>query len=191
MPHDFTMTIFYPDGGQPETVSYRASSLSPKWSQICHDLLDELGIVFHHNMGDTLSHFDIHLAGPIGRLLVHGHPCYEFSVFCGKRDEQDMATIRHFQEFAIAACDAAHTIFSGAGRAALQALGDQPALLMFDYCHPEIEESQKIAIGQLGVHLAAAYFDYCDDGQPNASPNGGPRDPLPNPGVSGGPPSVS
>ena len=88
------MAIFYPDGGQSETVGYRASSLSPKW-------------------------------------------------------------------------------------------------LMFDYCDHEIETDQKVAIGQLGVHLAAAYFDYCGDGQPNVAPNGGPTEPLGNSGVSEGPSSVS
>jgi hypothetical protein len=154
-------------------------------------MLDQLGIVFHHNMGHTLSHFDVHLAGPMGRLLVHGSPCYELSILRGHRDEQDLATIRHFQDFAIAACDAAHTKFSDAGRAALQSLAGQPALLMLDYCNPKIAADQKVAIGQLGAHLAAAYFDYCEDGQPNTAPHGGPTDPLANSGVNGGPPSVS
>ncbi len=179
MPRDFKMTIFYPDGGQPEPVAYRASALSPKWSKICHDMLEELGVVFRHNMGHTLSHFDIQLAGPMGRLLVHGHPCYEFSIFCGRRDEQDMATLRHFQDFVVAACDVAHTTFSAEGQAALQALGHQPALLMFDYCRPEIDADQKIAIGQLGVHLADAYFDYCESGQQDAAPNSRRAEQLP------------
>jgi hypothetical protein len=191
MPCDFKMTIFYADGGEPETVAYRASSLSPKWSKICHDMLDELGIVFHQNMGHTLSHFDVQLAGPIGRLLVLGLPCYEFSLFRGQRDEQDLATIRHFQDFATAACDTAHARFSDAGRASLQVLEGTPALLMFDYCNPKIAADQKVAIGQLGVHLAAAYFDYCEDSQPNASPNGGPAMRPGNPGAGGGPASVS
>jgi len=30
---------------------------------------------------------------------------------------------------------------------------------MFDYCNPEIEDSQKAAIAQLGLHLADAYFE--------------------------------
>src|SRR5438093_77460 len=106
-------------------------------------MLDEVGMVFHHNMGHTLSHFDVQLAGPMGRLLCHGYPCYEFSVFRGRRDEQDLATIRHFQDFATAACDAAHTKFSDASRAALQTLGDHPALLMFDYCHPKVGADQR------------------------------------------------
>jgi hypothetical protein len=190
MPRDFKMTIFYPDGGEPETVAFRPSSLSPKWSKICHDMLDQLGLVFRQNMGHTLSHFDIRLAGPTGRLFVHGYPCYEFSVFRGQRDEPNLATIRHFEDFSVAACKAAHTKFSEAGRAALQGLGDEPALLMFDYCHPEIESDQKLAIGQLGVHLADAYFDYCDDGQPNATPASGPSPPPLNPSTGSGPESV-
>jgi hypothetical protein len=191
MPRDFKMTIFYPDGGKPETVAYRASSLSPKWSKICHEMLDQLGIVFHQNMGHTLSHFDVELAGPMGRLLVHGHPCYEFSLYRGQRDEQDLATIRQFQDLVVAACNAVHTDLSDASQAALQALGNQPALLMFDYCHPKIDADQKVAIGQLGVHLADAYFNYCDDGQPNAAPNEGPAKGVGISGGNGGPPSVS
>ena len=173
MPRDFKMALFYPDGKPPEIVAYPASSLSPKWSRICQQMLDELGLVFQYNMGHTLSHFDVHLAGPMGRLLVHGRRCYAFSLVRGRGDDQDVATVRQFESMVAAACQAAHRTLSAETQAALHGLEKQPALLMFDYCDPEIDSDQRVAIGQLGVHLAAAYFDYCEDGQPSAPPNGG------------------
>jgi hypothetical protein len=162
MHHDLDMMIFYPDGKPPESFHYRASSLSDKWSRFCRDMLDQGGPVFTQNLGGNLSHFDIQIAGPLGRLSVHSRACYDFWIIRGCGTEQDKASIRHFQQFLSQACTTIGATISDTTLSALAGIDARPTLMMFDYCAGEIRPEDKTAIAQFGLHLTDAYFGYCD-----------------------------
>src|SRR5439155_5915840 len=65
---------------------------------ICDDLLASYGPVMKHNMGSTLAHFDIAMAGPMVELLAYGQTCFRLGISLGTNSEQDRATILHFRE---------------------------------------------------------------------------------------------
>jgi hypothetical protein len=161
MHHDFDMMLFYPDGMPPDSFHYGASSLSDKWTTFCRDMLDQLGPVFTQNLGGNLSHFDIQMAGPVGRLSVHRRACYEFWISRGSGGEQDKATVTHFQNFLSQACVTVGELISDATTRALAGVDARPTLMMFDYC-AEVCAEDKTAIAQFGVHLSDAYYGYCE-----------------------------
>jgi hypothetical protein len=166
MPKPFDTLIYYPDGAPPETAHNEPRALSQRWLAVCAGLLAEHGPVFKHNMGSTLSHFDIEMGGPLGRLAVHRTPCFEFWISLGRGTAQDKATVSHFVEFHRKACAAANSSVQAEALTPMRDLHAKPALIMFDYCNPQIEQDQRAAIAQLGLHLADAYFEYCEPGQP-------------------------
>jgi len=161
MPADFDIVTFFPDGEAPEISRIETSRLSKRWLDVCSGMLNDLGPVFQHNMGSTLTHFDVHLAGPMGRLLAFGKACYEFSISLGESSDQDSQALSHFRDFLKQACKTAGSALSPGAIAALSERINTPSLIMFDYCNSGIGDDQKLAIGQLGIHLANAYYDYC------------------------------
>lgn len=160
VPTSFETLIFYPDGKEPEVSHIDPATLSPKWSAICTDILAKRGPVFKHNMGSTLAHFEIEMAGPVGRLLVHNTRCFDFWITRAPQSEQDRATIRHFAQFLHTAWEASGAPLTTATLESLERLGSRNGLIFFDYCRPEIEPDQKAGIAQLGFHLAHSYFEY-------------------------------
>ena len=166
MSNDFKVITFFPDGEPPENGFVEQEALSDKWMSICNDIYKGYGVVFRHNMGSTLSHFDIYMAGPMGRLSVNQKACFEISISLGTGSEQDKATIEHFQAFYLEACKVAKApVPSEETLGAFIGLEKEITLLTFDYCNPEIDDQDKVAIGQLGLHLANAYYDFCISNQ--------------------------
>jgi len=161
MPADFDIVTFFPDGEDPEISQIETSHLSKRWLDVCSGMLDDLGPVFKHNMGSTLAHFDVCLAGPMGRLLVFGKACYEFCISLGESSDQDSQALDHFLDFLKQACKTTGSELSPVAIAAFSGRSSAPSLMMFDYCNSGIGDDQKLAIGQLGIHLANAYYDYC------------------------------
>src|SRR4051794_3598729 len=94
----FTTHIFYADGGSPESGDRRLSDLSPRWLAIFDDLLTRHGPVMRHNMGSTLSHFDVVMAGPAVELLAFGKICFRLAISLGTASEQDQASVSQFRE---------------------------------------------------------------------------------------------
>jgi hypothetical protein len=164
MPTFFESLIFFPDGKEPVVSQIDPATLSPKWSAICADILDQLGPVFKYNMGSTLSHFDIEMAGPFGRLIVHDTRCFDFWIIRAPQSEQDRSTVQHFTEFLHSACKIPGSLPTAATLDSLRQLESTSGLIFFDYCQPEIDENQKDAIAQLGVHLGHAYLEYSEPG---------------------------
>ena len=165
MPTDLTVLTFFPDGAAPERTELAASQISDRWLSVCRDILNHHGPVFEHNMGSTLSHFDLHLAGPMGRLSVNGCACYELGISLGMGSRQDNETMEWFRGFLREACEVAKSTLSGDAISATNGLGAVPSVMLFDYCNPQIPDDQKAAMGQLGLHLVNAYFDCYTEGQ--------------------------
>ena len=163
MPVDLDVLTFYPDGGAPEKTMIPEAAISDRWFSVCADILGSLGPVFKHNMGSTLSHFDVHMAGPMGRLLLNGTPCYEFAISRGTAAEQDAAAVEHFAELVLKAWQVAEAPVVEDAQVFLDGCDARPSLLLLDYCRPEMDDGQKLALGQLGIHLASAYLDYCNE----------------------------
>ena len=155
------LTVFYPDGNAPETADYPIARLSAKWLKVCADLLADSGPVFVRNMGSTLSQFDIRMGGPVGELLIHGKRAFEFAISRGNFSTQDIATIDHFTTVYRKACSAAGSSICEKSLAAIRDSASKPSLLLFDYSDVDAS-SDKEAIMQLGLHLAAAYLRYLE-----------------------------
>jgi len=161
MQDTFALHIFYPDGGPPESAEKRISELSPKWLSICADLLAHHGPVMNHNMGGTLSHLDIRMGGPTVHLLAFGHLCHQLAISRGSGSEQDRAAVSQFKILLEKIAEIAGRVVD---RAAIAVLDEAPcaqSVLVFDMCQPAVDENQKHALVDLGVHLAGAYYQYC------------------------------
>jgi len=159
--HDgFAVRIFYADGGPPESGERRISDLSPKWMAICDDLLAGYGPVMKHNMGSTLSHFDIAMAGPMVELLAFGQTCFRLAISLGSGSEQDRATVSQFRGLWTGLVQSAGNTVDTAAMRLLDGAATERCVLVLDACQPA-DDGQKLALAQLGEHLAAAYFKYC------------------------------
>ena len=157
----FDVHVFFPDGSAPESSLVRKRALSSKWLAICEDLYNNYGPIFRHNMGSTLSHFDVTMAGPIGELIVSDIKCFDLSVCDGSDSEQNAATIDHFSEKLVESIRLTGSELSAEATRALQKSRAVPSLLLFDYCREEVSDDLKMAIVELGYHLVAAYLRYC------------------------------
>jgi hypothetical protein len=158
----FLIKVFYPDGGPPESGTQEITDLSGQWMSVCSDFLEYHGPVMTHNMGGTLSHFDIHMGGPVGQLYAYGRPCFEFAISRGTEWGQDQGAVDHFVAIIQSAESESeqtvtYDVVSSAREAALF-----PTLLIFDRCDPEVPDEQKGALMQLGYHLAGAYLKYIE-----------------------------
>jgi hypothetical protein len=157
----FTVHIFYPDGGPPESGERRISNLSPKWMGICSEMLAHYGPVMKHNMGNALAHFDIAMAGPMVELLAFGQMCFRLAISLGSSSEQDRATVLQFRQIWTRLVEGAgNTIHPEAMRVLNEAAMEQ-SVLVLDTCQPAVDDDQKVALAQLGEHLAGAYIKYC------------------------------
>lgn len=158
----FKIHFFYPDGGPPESGEQLIDGLSEKWLKICNDLLEHYGPVINHNMGSTLSHFDIRMGGPIGTLLVNGNTCFEFAISLGQISKQDRATTNHFKNILLKTREITSTPISESALNIVEMANNYSTLLLFDSVNTEVNENDKEALIDLGVHLAGAYFQYCE-----------------------------
>lgn len=157
MRESFAIHIFYADGASPESGERRIIDLSPKWVGICSDLLSRLGPVLKHNMGSTLSHFDIVMAGPMIELHAHDQLCFRLAISLGTQSEQDQTAVAQFRElWTHLATSAGNEIDSAAARILNHAPATQ-CILVLDV-GSTIEDGQKLALLQLGEHLSGAYM---------------------------------
>ena len=155
----FAIQIFYADGGPPESGERRISDLSPKWMSICDDLIASYGPVMKHNMGSTLSHFDIAMAGPMVQLLAYGQTCFRIAISLGTGSEQDRATVLQFREIWTRLVESAGNTVDPAAMRVLDQAASERCVLVLDALQP-VDADQKLALLQLGEHLAGAYFKY-------------------------------
>jgi hypothetical protein len=160
MQDTFAIHIFYPDGDPPESGEKKISELSPKWLGICADLLAHYGPVMTHNMGSTLSHLAIKMGGPTVHLLAYDHVCYQLAISRGSGSKQDRAAVSQFRILLEKAVEIAGKTVDPAAIAVLDAAPGTPSVLIFDMCQPAVDEPQKHALADLGVHLAGAYYQY-------------------------------
>lgn len=161
MRDNFAIHCFYADGGLPDSGSRRISDLSPKWLAICDDLLAAHGPVLKHNMGSTLSHFDIAMAGPMIELNAYGQPGFVLAITLGTGSQQDQATVLKFREDWSRLVESAGKKIHPAGVIVLNQATREQSILILDLC-PSLEEDQKLALLQFGEHLAGAYLRYCE-----------------------------
>jgi len=162
MTKSFAIHIFYPDGDSPESGKQKMKSLSKRWLTVCSDMLSHYGPVMDHNMGSTLSHFDIKMDGPVGQLSAYGYKCFDFAISLGANSDQDRAAAQYFRNLLQQVVDAAGVSLRGDTVAVLDEAPSHPGLLLFDGGTPEVDDDQKGALMQLGFHLAGAYFQYCE-----------------------------
>ncbi len=160
MQDTFALHIFYPDGGPPDSAEKKISELSPKWLGICADLLAHYGPVMNHNMGNALSHFDVRMGGPTVHLLAFEHLCYQVAISRGSGSEQDRAAVSQFKTLLEKAVEIAGKVVDRAVIAVLDEASCTQSALVFDMCQPAVDENQKHALADLGVHLAGAYYQY-------------------------------
>ncbi len=162
MSQSLGVLIYFPDGKSPEESPCDVATLSPRWSAMCSEIISSHGPVFRYNMGGTLAHFDVEMAGPIGRLLIHKIRCIDFWVRRAV-NAQAQAVIDHFTDFFRRACESSGSSPDAKAFAPLRRLDHANALILFDYCNPAIGEDDKAAMAQLAVHLANAYLAYCEN----------------------------
>jgi hypothetical protein len=160
MQDTFALYIFYPDGGPPVSGEKKISELSSKWLGICADLLAQHGPVMNHNMGAPLSHIDIRMGGPTVHLMAFEHLCYQVAITRGEGSEKDRAAVEQFKVFLETAAEITEKTVDPAAIAVLDEALCTQSVLVFDMCQPAVDENQKHALLDLGVHLAGAYYQY-------------------------------
>jgi hypothetical protein len=158
----FTVHIFYPDGDSPESGERRISDLSPKWMGIFSELLTHYGPVMKHNMGSTLDHFDIAIAGSMVELFAFDHMCFRLAISLGSGSEQDRATVLQFREIWTRLVESAGNTVELAAMRILDQAETEQSVLVLDTCQPAVDDDQKAALFQLGEHIAGAYIKYCE-----------------------------
>jgi hypothetical protein len=156
----FGVHIFYPDGGPPESGSQPIDALSVNWLSICRDLLNAQGAVFSHNMGSTLSHFDIELAGPVGRLVAYGKTCFDIAITLGANTDQDVLSSTYFRKKLDDYVNSAGNALSQSALDTIDAAATNRCVLLIDKCVSDVDDEQKHALIQIGYHLVAAYYEY-------------------------------
>lgn len=153
-------SVFFLDGLLPENSQSTASELSAHWLAICHEILDRDGPVFTSSMGGSLSHFEIELAGTIGRLFAYGKHCFDFSVSTGIANEKNLSTVSHFEHLYRASLSEAGLALSEGVAMIIRNSLNAPSVLLFDRMVDEIPEDQKSALAQLGMHFGTALIQY-------------------------------
>jgi hypothetical protein len=156
----FGVHIFYSDGGPPESGSQSIDALSVSWLSICRDLLNAKGAVFCHNMGSTLSHFDIELAGPVGRLVANGKTCFDIAITLGANTDQDVLTSTYFRKKLDDYVNSSGNALSQSAFDTIDAAATNRCVLLIDNCVSDVDDEQKHALIQIGYHLVAAYYEY-------------------------------
>jgi hypothetical protein len=156
----FGVHIFYPDGGPPESGSQSIDALSINWLSICRDLLDARGVVFSHNIGSTLSHFDIELAGPVGKLVAHGKTCFDIAITLGTNTDQDVLTSTYFRKKLADNVNSAGNALSQSAFDTIDSAASNRCVLLIDNCVSDVDDEQKQALIQIGYHLVAAYYEF-------------------------------
>ena len=156
----FGIHFFYPDGGPPESGVQRIDALSEKWLSICRNVFKLNGPVFTHNMGSTLSHFDIDFAGPICQLRIHGRMCFELAISSGTHTQQDVATMEHFRKTLVHCASISGSELSDSASATITDAVANPCVLVIDQLVDEIEDEDRHALIQLGYHFVGAYYEY-------------------------------
>jgi hypothetical protein len=156
----FTIHIFYADGSAPESGERRLSDLSPKWLAICGDLLTHHGPVMRHNMGGTLSQFDVVMAGPAVELLAFGKTSFRLAISLGTASKQDDATVSQFRELWTRLVESTGNTVAAAAMRVFDRAATEPCVLVVDTCQP-VDDDDKLALYQLGEHLIGAYIKYC------------------------------
>ncbi len=160
-PKKFAVHLFFPDGEAPVSSQWAFKDLSERWLTVCSDLLNEAGPVINRNMGNTLSHFDVKMGGPMGELLAFRHLCFIFAISLGEDSEQDKATVEHFEKTLQTTADAGGQNLCDQVRHVIQNAASTPTFLVLDMVAVEVSDDQKEALLQLGTHLAGAYLRYC------------------------------
>ena len=156
----FGIHFFYPDGEPPESGVQRFDTLSEKWLSICRDVFKLNGPVFTHNMGNSLSHFDIEFAGPICKLKINGRTCFELAITSGVAAQQDIATIDYFRTTLGRYVCLSGSELSDSASAKIKSAVANPSVLVIDHLVNDIEDEQKHALIELGYHFVGAYYEY-------------------------------
>lgn len=160
MTASFGIHFFYPDGEPPESGVQRIDTLSEKWLSICREMFKLNGPVFTHNMGSTLSHFDIEFAGPIWKLKINGKMCFELAITSETNTQQDTATIDYFRRTLVRYVSLSGSELSDSASATIKAAVAKPGVLVIDQLVDGIDDEQKHALIQLGYHLVGAYYEH-------------------------------
>jgi hypothetical protein len=120
-------------------------------------------------MGSTLSHFDIAMGGPMVELLAFGQTCFRMAISLGRDSEQDQAAVSQFREIWTGLANSAGNTVDPAATRILDQAATERCVLVLDTCQP-VDDDQKLALLQLGEHLAGSYFKYCTA---SGTPSGG------------------
>jgi hypothetical protein len=155
----FAIHVFYADGGPPKSGERRISDLSPKWIGICDDLLRYHGPVMRHNMGSSLSHFDM-MGGPVVELLSFGQTCFRLAISLGTGSEQDRAAVSQFRGIWTRLVESGGAVVDLAAIRVLDSAATEQCVLVLDWAQP-VDGDEQAALAQLGQHLAGSYFKYC------------------------------
>ena len=152
---------FFPDGDVPVSGTYQMPQLSERWLAVCESFLDQFGPVFNQDLGSTLSHFRIRMAGPVGELFAHDEVHFVFGLSRGQHSDQDRSSVDWFAKHL-------RTIVTSQGRlvapeveSTLEKSELTPTFLLLDLARKDLDDDQKVALFQLGIHLAGAYFRWC------------------------------
>ena len=162
MGDSFKIQLYFPDGDPPETGERDAADLSQRWLDQCSEILNYFGPVFNHNMGSTLSHFDIRMAGPMVELLANNNTCFRLAILCGTGTEQEHATKDQFASLLNRVVSAVENDVAPETIESMGIENKTRMLLALDLL-ADVPEDQKQALFQLGEHLAWAYIQYCEE----------------------------
>ena len=142
---EFSLAQYAPDGEILATGNLSVSQLSPRWLDLCSDLLNTYGPVFSRSMRSTLERFSIECAAPICHFKVDGSILYPTVLLVSSAEANHRQAVAHF-----VAQLSSDTPFTAPDRF--------PAFLVLNTFAPGIDENEGAALFQQAYHFAGAYF---------------------------------
>ena len=135
------------------------AALSPRWLPVCNDLLNHYGPVFTHNMGGTLSHFEIRFTAGIAHYYAHGHAVVSAVYLPGVSAAQDSGALEVFTHHVTSSAPVQRLCADPSGFAShLRTHSERPLSIGLVWGNSQVAESDAEALIELGTHLAGAYL---------------------------------
>jgi hypothetical protein len=158
-PETFTSAIYLLNGEFVGKGDWHLANMSERWLKVCGDLLGSYGPVFTHNMGSTLSRFDIQLTAGVAHFRCGGELVLSAVYLPGVRPTADAGALSVFAKqilnspaFAAACSD------PSAFSSHLSTHVERPLAINFLWATPGVDEDDQGALVELAHHLAAEYL---------------------------------
>lgn len=159
---NFSIASFGIDGNLEGLGRWEGKNLSPKWAQICGDLLNAKGPSFDYVWGGALSHIRTKFSSAQGAAIctffVNGEVASSLMMLCGYDAAAEHEVTGLFVKSLRAAPLVQHSAGSAEPFAEALSLSERPLMVVVPFPAETISDQDHSLVRELSLHLGFAYF---------------------------------